>query len=68
MRIFCLHCGSILVAPSSRREWHDGLFRIIGRKPYRCQTCSTRFFAGPGTSEATPAQDAPQPPPTGEAA
>jgi hypothetical protein len=40
----CPLCGSPYVRPSRPRRLRDLHFRILGRKPYRCQSCFLRFF------------------------
>src|SRR4051812_45242447 len=64
---YCPHCGSTQIAPSRRRGWFDWLFQLIGRTPFRCQMCSTRFFDAKETRDSAPKQDVSPPPPTGGA-
>ena len=42
--LLCRQCGKDTVAPSKRRKRWDGVMRIFGRVPVRCQRCGFRFF------------------------
>jgi hypothetical protein len=43
----CPKCSSLQVKPSKRSGPFDSCFRLLGRTPYRCQTCRARFFPNP---------------------
>ncbi len=49
----CPSCSSRGVRPSSERRPFDGIFRMVGRSPYRCLWCKKRSYlaAGPGGEE-----------------
>ena len=41
--VVCPICGSKLVRRSMRRTLKDRFMSLLGRWPYRCQMCNTRF-------------------------
>src|SRR5437762_6378875 len=50
----CPECRSRQVRPSQqRRRLYDWPYRILGRKPYRCENCYVRFFQSDGNLPAS---------------
>jgi DNA-directed RNA polymerase subunit RPC12/RpoP len=39
----CHHCGSSNIRRSNSDGFVDKLYRLIGRRPYRCRDCRERF-------------------------
>lgn len=56
----CSACGSTKVARIKRRGV-DHFFRLFGRYPFKCQSCSARFRAAQQRSKASLTQAVPQP-------
>jgi hypothetical protein len=41
----CTKCGSTHIRRSLSEGTVDTLFRLIGRRPFRCRDCRQRFYA-----------------------
>ena len=58
--LVCTSCGSKLIRRSMRRTMKDRLMSLLGKWPYRCQMCNTRFF-GPQDPLSLAKENAPSP-------
>ena len=42
--VSCPSCSSSDCVRERRRNWHDSVFRLVGKFPWKCRRCLHRFY------------------------